>query len=180
MPLHYITGNSGSGKSTALAELRQRGYEAYDVDEAGPATAKWHNNETGFVHPKSSVKAADRTPEFLVAHSWKVPRHEVELLAKASIAKNVFLGGSIANELELQDLFDTIFALVIDDATLRHRLAVRTNNDWGKNPHELEMTVAVNHEVDETYRKYGYVILDASQSTDAVVTDILKYLDDNK
>lgn len=180
MPLHYITGNSGSGKSTTLAELRQRGYEAYDVDEAGPATAKWHNNETGFVHPKSSVKAADRTSEFLAAHSWKVPRQEVELLAETSTAKCVFLGGSIANELELQDLFDTVFALVIDDDTLRHRLAARTNNDWGKNPHELEMTLAANHEAQEMYRKYGYVLLDASQSTDAIVTEILRHVDDDK
>src|SRR5437660_1029900 len=81
MPLYYITGIAGSGKSTVLSELKRRGYEAYDVDEAGPATAKWYNDTTGFVHPKSSVKKEDRTPDFLANHSWKVPRQEVVELA---------------------------------------------------------------------------------------------------
>lgn len=176
MPLYYLTGIAGSGKSTVLAELRNRGYEAYDVDEAGPATAKWHHNTTGFVHPKSSVKQEDRTPEFLANHSWKVPRQEVIDLAEQSGSKTVFLGGTIANESELQDLFDTVFALAIDDNTLKHRLATRTNNDWGKSPHELAYTLAVNQELDERYRKSGYVVIDANKTTDAIITEILDYI----
>jgi thymidylate kinase len=179
MPLYYITGISGSGKSTVLSELRHRDYEAYDVDEAGPATAKWHNNVTGFIHPKSSVKKEARTPEFLANHSWKVPRQEVADLAEQAATKKVFLGGAIANESELQDLFSVMFALAIDDDTLKHRLLSRTNNDWGKNPHELDQTLAVNHELDERYKKFGYVVIDASQNTDAVVAQILSYVHDN-
>ena len=179
MPLYYITGIAGSGKSTVLAELKRRGYEAYDVDEAGPATAKWHNDITGFVHPKSSVKKDDRTPEFLKNHSWKVPRQEVEELAKQAITKTVFLGGSIANEPELQDLFGLVFALTIDDDTLKHRLATRTNNDWGKNPHELAFTLAVNHELADRYKQHKHVVIDASQTTDAIVAKILSHIHDN-
>lgn len=173
MALYFVTGISGSGKSTVLSELKQRGYDAYDVDEAGPATAKWHNDLTGYVHPKSSVKKEDRTPEFLSQHSWKVPRQGVEDLAKQASTKTVFLGGAIANELELRDLFSSVFALAIDDDTLRHRLATRTDNDWGKNPHELEHTLTVNHELDERYREFGYMVIDATQPLEKVVGDIL-------
>jgi len=173
VPLHYITGISGSGKSTVLTELKRRGYEAYDVDEAGPATAKWHHNTTGFVHPKSSVKQADRTPEFLANHSWKVPRQEVIDLAAQAEQKTIFLGGSIGNELELRDLFSLVFALVIDDETIKRRLAARTDNDWGKSPHELERTLAVSHELHERYMNLGYIVVDASQPTDMVATEIL-------
>jgi dephospho-CoA kinase len=178
LPLYYITGISGSGKSTVLTELKRRGYEAYDVDEAGPATAKWHNDVTGHVHPKSSVKKEDRTPEFLAEHSWKVPRQEILGLTKQASTKTVFLGGAIANEPELQDLFSSVFALTIDDGTLRHRVASRTDNDWGKNPHELEYTLAVNQELDERYRKFDYVVIDATQSLEAVVDEILAHCKD--
>jgi len=180
VPLHYIAGISGSGKSTALAELRRRGYEAYDVDEAGPATAKWHHNTTGFVHPKSSVKQADRTPEFLASHSWKVPRQEVAALRERAGDTTVFLGGAIANEVELQDLFDSTFALVLDDATLTQRLTERTNNDWGKDSHELELTLAANHDLAERYKKFGYVVIDATLTPDAIVTEILGHVHDGQ
>lgn len=180
MPLCYITGISGSGKSTILSELKRRGYEAYDVDEAGPATAKWHNDKTGFVHPKSSVKKEARTPEFLSAHSWKVPRQEVLELTERTDGKTVFLGGIIANESEMRDLFSAMFALAIDNDTLRRRLATRIDNDWGKRPHELEHSLAVNRELHEKYKKADYTVIDASQAPDMVVNEILTYVDGAK
>ncbi len=179
MSLYHITGISGAGKSTILARLRQSGYEAYDVDEAGPATAKWTHITTGYVHPKSSVKAADRTPDFLANHSWKVPYHEVAELAKQATHKTIFLGGGIDNDAELKDLFNTIFALVIDDETLKHRLAIRTNNDWGKSTHELAQSLAWNHDLDKKYEKLGYVVINASQPSNIVMTEILSYIHDD-
>lgn len=179
MPIYLITGISGSGKSTALEALRQRGLDAYDVDVAGPVTAKWHHNTTGYVHPKSSVKQEDRTPEFLANHSWKVPRQEVVDLAAQAGAKHVFIGGSIGNEDELQDLFAQVFALAISDDTLRHRLVTRTNNNWGKSAHELEQSLAINHELAEKYHRYGYTVIDASQPTNTVVAEVLSYIYDN-
>ncbi|HSX15536.1 MAG TPA: AAA family ATPase [Candidatus Saccharimonadales bacterium] len=179
MALYYVFGISGSGKSTVLAELRKRGFEAYDVDEAGPATAKWHNDTTGFVHPKSSVKVANRTPEFLAQHSWKVPRTEVAELAKAAHGKVVFLGGAINNMPDLEDIFDAVFALAIDDETLKHRLATRTSNDWGKLPHELEHTLVNNQWLAKRYPDSGYLVIDASQPIDAVINEILHHVDEN-
>lgn len=179
MALYFITGVQGSGKSTVLAALKRRGYEAYDVDEAGPATAKWHHNTSSFVHPKSSVKKEARTSDFLANHSWKVPRQEVADLSQQASEKPIFLGGNIANEPELQDLFSEIFALTIDDETLRHRLANRTDNDWGQNLHELELSLTANHKLSERYAESGYVIINASQTTDAVIAEILTHIHDH-
>lgn len=179
MALYYITGISGSGKSTTLTKLKQSGYEAYDVDEAGPATAKWTHNTTGYVHPKSSIKAADRTPDFLANHSWKVPYHEVTELAEQATHKTIFLGGSIDNDAELKDLFSTTFALVIDDETLKHRLAMRTNNDWGKSAHELTQSLAWNYDLGKKYEKLGYIVINANQPSDIVMTEILSYIHDD-
>jgi adenylate kinase family enzyme len=177
--LYFITGIPGSGKSTVLAALRTRGFEAYDVDEAGPVTAKWHHNTTGFVHPKSSVSKAARTPDFLSNHSWKVPRVEVAALAEQVAEKPIFLGGAIANDPELQDLFDTVFALAVDDDTLRQRLTSRTTSSWGSSPHELAMTMAANQELAARYADFGYVIIDAIQPTEAIIAKILRSIHDH-
>ncbi len=74
---------------------------------------------------------------------------------------------------ELRDLFSAVFALVLDDQTLKSRLASRTNNDWGKQPHELAQTLALQKEAAETYDKLGYITIDAGQSQDAVIDSIL-------
>lgn len=179
MPLYYITGGSATGKSTILLELKRRGYEAYDVDEAGPVTAKWHNKQTGYIHPKSSVKAHQRTPEFLKVHSWRVHRQEVEDLAKQAQTKNIFLGGTIDNLKEIRDLFKNTFALVIDTDTLRHHLLTRTNNDWGKSPHELQLSLDWNQNAVASHKKKGQIIIDATQPVEKVVDEILSHIHEN-
>jgi adenylate kinase family enzyme len=171
MSLIFVTGISGSGKSTVWQELKARGYEAYDVDE--DALAKWHNNETGYVHPKSSVKAHQRTPAFLASHSWKVPRQEVEELAKHAVDKNIFLCGVVANEKELWDLFGKVIALTVDEDTLRHRIQSRTNNDFGKSEHEFEQIIGWQADTEDSYRKFGHITIDATRPLGQVVDDVI-------
>jgi dephospho-CoA kinase len=175
MSLIFVTGISGSGKSAVWQELKARGYEAYDVDEDG--MAKWHNNDTGYIHPKSSVKSHQRTPDFLAAHSWKVPRQEVEELAKQAKDKNIFLCGVVANEKEVWDLFGKVIALTVDEDTLKHRIQSRTNNDFGKSEHEFEQILGWQATVGEAYRKFGHVTLDATRPINQVVDDVVAVAD---
>lgn len=172
MALFFITGIAGSGKSTVTNELKARGYEAYDTDDDG--FARWHNDQTGYIHPKSSVKKEDRTNEFLKIHSWIVPRSSVEELARRSDNKTIFLCGVASNEDEIRDLFKAIFELTIDDETLILRLKTRTTNDWGKQPHELEQTLTSQHNLDELYSKNNPILIDATQPVGVVVDNILE------
>lgn len=173
MPLYYITGVSGSGKSTVLAELQRRGFEAYDVDDT---LARWRNIQTGYIHPKSSVKKAQRTAEFLQKHHWIVPRPEIELLAQQAAEKPIFVGGAIGNESELRDLFTVVFSLYIDNETIAHRLKTRTTNDWGKQPHELQLTLSHAAATYEKHNRLGDVILDGTQPTEKIVDEILAHI----
>ena len=172
MALFFITGIAGTGKSTILEELTSRGFEAYGVDEHG--FAFWHNINSGYVHPKSSVKTHHRTPEFLKAHSWKISRQMVKDLAEKSKGKIVFLCGVAMNDDEIWDLFSGVFALTIDQDTLKHRLATRTTNDYGKAKHELELTLDQHSVSSELYKKYNYTILDATKPIQQLVDLIVQ------
>lgn len=169
--MFFITGISGAGKSEVTLNLRQRGYEAYDTDD--DALARWQNVETGYIHPKSSVKSEQRTEDFLKQHKWNVPREFVEEIARKADDKTIFICGVANNLSELSDLFDVVFALTIDEKTLISRLASRTNNDWGKQPHELQQTLEIQKQATDNYKQLGHVIIDATRPVKLVVDDIL-------
>lgn len=178
MSLFFVTGISGSGKSETCKELKRRGYEAYDTDDDG--LARWQNIITGYVHPKSSIKKQDRTEAFLKVHSWVVPRSHVKTLAKSAFNKPVFLCGAASNEDDIRDLFKVVFELTVDDKTLIHRLQTRTNNDWGKQPHELEKTLERQHNADKLYRRANPILLDATQPIDVVVDQLIEKVDQTR
>ncbi len=174
MPLYYITGISGSGKSAALQELRSRGYEAHGTDEDG--LAFFQNNETGKPITYDAT-AEHRTPEWRDMHTWKLSRSAVEKLQESAKDKPVFLCGVVSNDAdELWDLFAKVFALNIDERTLRHRIANRTNNDFGKNRHEFDSLLSWQKTAEEDYLRLGAVIIDANRPINVVANDILSRL----
>jgi len=77
MPLVYVTGLSGTGKSAVCRELKRRGYEAHDTDEEGNAV--WVNRETGEV--TAAAGAADRSrPGWLDDQEWRIVPSKVHAL----------------------------------------------------------------------------------------------------
>jgi len=178
MSLFFITGTAGTGKTTIKNELVSRGYKALDTD--ADALSKWHNLKTGYVHPKSSVKSKDRTPEFLKDHRWKVPRKDIEELAALAKNDDIFLCGVSYGEEEYIDLFDAVFALVIDDETLKYRLIHRTSGDWGKQPHELQQSLDRQQYLNSKYTEFNYQIIDATQPLNAVIEQILTKVQEPK
>ena len=173
MSLYFITGGSATGKSALSLEVRNRGYNTYDTDD--DALARWQNIETGYIHPKSSVKPADRTAEFLQTHLWNVPREFVEDIAKENKVSTAFICGVANNMDQIRDLFSGIFALTVDEETLRHRIANRTNNDWGKQPHELAQILEAHRTTLDTYTRLGYMTIDATRPIETVADEILAY-----
>lgn len=170
MPLVYITGIAGAGKSTVRDELLRRGYTAFGGLEDG--IAAFYDNATG--ERVAWVPAETRTAEWLARHTWRMPRATIEKLHADAKDKLVFLCAYAPNDkTELWDLFDTVVALTIDEATLRERLASRTNNDVGKMPLELEKILARRKTATHEYQKFGAVVIDATQPLGKVVDDVL-------
>jgi thymidylate kinase len=71
-------------------------------------------------------------------------------------------------------IITTIMALVIDEETLRHRIATRTNNNFGQVPHELESILEWQRSATDNYRKFGMTMIDATRPVQNVVDEILK------
>ena len=105
--------------------------------------------------------------------AWQIDTDMVRALA-AQLSDGVGLvAGTVENEADAWDLFDHVVCLVVDEDTLRCRLATRTTNAFGKDPVDLEMAVSANRGVSDRYRHYGTTIIDATQPVEAVVRVLL-------
>lgn len=168
MRLVWVTGNSGSGKSTACGLLQALGHAAVDTDEDG--YCGWIDRATG----QRVTDPPDPVPEgWLDGHGWEIDRTKIEALAEVASDSPLYLCGSAENEAVVRDLFDVVVCLVIDDQTLRHRLTHRTNNSFGQHPEELDAALFWNARTRGAYIRRGATIVDATQSPEAVVRDIL-------
>lgn len=169
MPLVWITGNSGAGKSTICEVLRGRGYTSLDADDDG--FSQWIDRSTGDAvsDPPYPVPQG-----WLDRFGWKLNRELIEQLAHASRTQTVFLCGSAENEAEVRDLFDAMVCLVIDDETLRRRLAERTTNAFGQNPEELAAALKWNPLERSIYGRLGATIVDGTEPPPVVTDNILR------
>jgi adenylate kinase family enzyme len=170
VPLVYISGVSGAGKSAVCDELCRRGYEAHDIDRDGIAV--WVDRVSGAVTPTAA--AADRSDQWLEEQEWRMVPARVEALAERGRDQLVFLCGAAANEPELWPLFSKTVFLIVDDETLRDRLATRTTNDFGKSARERDTILAWNAISADVYRESGSELVDATRPLDQVVDDVLR------
>ena len=171
MPLIYVTGISGSGKSAVLRELRARGYLAYGVDE--DEYGKWVNLRSGEEEPFPYESDLD-IHEWYTDHLWTLDIGKITSLRERSDNDDslVFLCGVAAGDAEAWEYFDVVCALVVNEATIRERVEMRLD-DFGKSPEELSQILAWNIGFEAAYRGFGAVIIDAEQPLSAVVDGIL-------
>jgi uridine kinase len=169
MPLIYITGPSGAGKSTVRNELVKRGYEAHDTDEDGMSA--WYDNQTR--ESVEFLKAKDRPADWFEKHDFRLSVERVKELADRAKTKLIFLCGIPANDNEFREYYDKIICLVIDTDTMRHRVATRTTNDFGKSPDELALMLYWHGKMLERYKEWGATMLDASQPLDEVISNVI-------
>jgi AAA domain len=166
---YLVTGQAGSGKSSVAAELRRRGFAAYDTDAM--------EGVTGFDYADTGLPAGPGEIEHPIdfrrfSWNWRLDRL-FELLESAD---DVFICAITSNTVELAHLFDRVFVLVPDRETLAERLRTRTTNTFGKHPAEAEPVLAHNDVIAEEWRSRGGIAIDASRPLAAVVDDLVSRL----
>jgi hypothetical protein len=150
---YLVEGLSGAGKSSVYEELIRRGYKAISTDRAW----KYHADpDTGL-------------PGRPIHSMWDQQKAVSEL--ESPEPEVLFVCGSGRNRDRFLPYFTEIFNLRIDDDTMRRRLQERTNNDFGKQPEEVELMLRLNRS-DE--KPAGAIDVDATQPVDQVVDELLR------
>src|SRR4051794_23048192 len=150
---YLVEGLSGAGKSSVYEDLIRRGYKAISTDRA------W----------KCPAEPANGLPGRPINLMWDQQKAVREL--ESPEPEVLFVCGSSHNRDRFLPYFTKIFNLRIDDDTMRRRLQERTNNEFGKQPEELELMLRLNRS-DE--KPAGAIDVDATQPLDQVVDELLR------
>ena len=171
MPLVYVTGIAGAGKTTVRNDLVRRGFDARDVDS--PDISGAYDLETGL---QVAVPPAGARPErWFETHPWRThpgALQEIRTLADSSL---VFLCGTSTGEVEKDQVYDILVCLDVDEETVRHRITTRDgDNDFGRAEHEMQQILEWRRGAAPYYRSLGGHIVDATMPIDQVVDEIIR------
>jgi hypothetical protein len=129
---YLIEGVSGTGKTSVATELQRRGHHVVHGDRA---LAYKGDPVTGEPLDAAVLAAAGTDVGFGHRHHiWPVDRVR-SLVADRGHPITFFCGGS-RNFDRFVDLFDGVFVLCVDRATLNRRLASRPDDEFGSKPAE--------------------------------------------
>jgi adenylate kinase family enzyme len=143
-----VTGMSGTGKSTALAELGRRGFDVVDTDD--PGWTEWSDEAGG--------------------HVWREDRID-ELLARDR-HRTLYVSGTVSNQGRFYRQFDAVVLLSAPAEILLRRIERRTTNPYGKSDDEREEVLRNLAEVEPRLRASCTHEIDATQPVEDVVATL--------
>jgi thymidylate kinase len=141
---------SGTGKSTALAELRRHGFEVVDTDE--PGWTEWSDEEAGYVWREERLAA-------LLERDRDVP---------------LYVSGTVSNQGRFYPHFDAIVLLSAPAEVLLGRVDRRTTNVYGKTREERDLILTHIREVEPLLRASCTHELDAGRPVEDVVAELIR------
>ena len=140
-----VTGMSGTGKSSVVAELVARGYKAVDTDD-------------GFCEVLPNGR-----------QRWR--EDAVEALLDTEDADVLFVAGCEENQVRFHPRFDHIVLLSAPQETLVERLATRATNPFGKSPDQLRRVLDDLEHVEPLMRRVaGHEIVTTAPLDEVVAT----------
>jgi dephospho-CoA kinase len=143
-----VTGMSGTGKSSALAELARRGYRIVDTDETG-----W-------------------TVEDAEGGRWWDEQRIAELLEQEG--PTLYVSGTVSNQGRFYDRFDAVVLLSAPAEVLLGRISARSTNHYGKSPEERELILSHLREVEPLLRATCTHEIDATLPLHDVVARLVE------
>jgi shikimate kinase len=144
-----LTGMSGTGKSTLIAELAARGYRAVDMDEPG-----WS--------------------EYRPNGDWVWHEGRMHDLLSGEDGEILFVSGCAENQVKFYPKFDHIILLSAPGEVLVERLMTRTNNPYGKRPDERADVLRYIETVEPLLRRSAGHEIDVSAPLDHVLATVLR------
>jgi hypothetical protein len=124
-----VEGGTGTGKTSVCHELQRRGHDAV-------------NGDTDLAIRLSPGLVPTTAEEVHRNHGWDEAR--VRELAAEPAARFTFFCGGSRNSSSFLDVFDAVFVLEVDRATLLRRLDQRADDDWGSTPEQRELVLRLH------------------------------------
>jgi dephospho-CoA kinase len=143
-----LTGMSGTGKTSVVRELGNRGYKAIDTDD-------------GWVEPLADGR-----------QRWRADA--IQRLLDTEDADVLFIAGCEENQAQFHSRFDHIVLLSAPLDTLVERLATRTDNPYGKAPEERARFLDDVQSVEPLLRTVATLEIRTTAPLGDAVTQILR------
>jgi broad-specificity NMP kinase len=150
MPRVLVTGMSGVGKSTALAELAKRGFQVVETDEA--PWSEWSEAAGGYVWREDLIS---------------------ELLSRDD-GETLYVSGTVSNQGRFYSRFDAVVLLSAPTDVLLRRIESRTSNHYGKTAEERALILSHIAEVEPLLRATCTHELDTAQPIDDIVARLVE------
>jgi len=147
-----VTGMSGVGKSTVLAELARRGHAVVDTDERG-----WCDEEP--------VPGSAR-----VERRWREDR--IAALLDGHHEGLLFVSGTVPNQGRFYPRFDAVVLLTAPLDVLLERIRTRVTNDYGKSERERALVVEDVETVEPLLRTGATAVLDTRRPVAEVADEL--------
>jgi broad-specificity NMP kinase len=152
-----VTGMSGTGKSSALAELGRRGYRVVDTDDPG-----WREY-------REDPEPSDE----LHRGEWLWIEDRLAALLDSDDGRSLFVQGCVRNQSTFYDRFDAVVLLSAPAGVILDRIVRRTTNSYGKTQVERAMILDDLANVEPLLRATCTHELDAARPLDDVVADLI-------
>lgn len=110
----YLTGMSGTGKSSIIRNLQNKGFTAIDTDYGN-----W-----------KEISLSEEASE------WILNEDPIKNLLTQPLTSSIFVSGCCSNQTNLYPYFDYIILLSASLETILNRIAGRTSNPYGKTSEE--------------------------------------------
>jgi dephospho-CoA kinase len=146
-----VTGMSGTGKSSVLQLLGEKGHRVVDTD-----TDYWSEWVT---EPDGS-------------QDWVWREETIAVLLNGHSSGHLFVSGCKTNQGKFYPLFDHIVLLSAPADVLLERIGSRTNNPYGKQPAQRASILRHLAEIEPLLRATATVELDAAAPLSQVVRQL--------
>ncbi len=167
-----LTGMSGTGKSVLVEELARRGFPAVDLD-----SPDWseHAPDGDWVWQEERVRTLlDAEGPLGQGGGRASDGPNTRDTPDSEAADWLFVSGCAENQVGFHPRFDAIVLLSAPTDVVLHRLATRTNNDYGKHPEEVADVLGYIDTVEPRLRRVAHHEVDTSAPLDAVVARVLE------
>jgi len=170
MKRFYITGVSGTGKSSVALELNKKEIPVIDIDEI-KGLCRWVNKKTKEIsHWYSGIGG-----EFFEMHEYICDKEK--LIALMNKYKNIVVVVGLAdNQSNFLDLFDKIFLFYCNEEIFIKRIKDRINHDFGRHKSEQKMILSWYKDFEKEMLNKGAIPIDTEESLNMIVDKVIEYI----